>query len=94
MAGIVTAHQLLTITMRAFSMPLNNLGDEVSLLDPLGQVRQHVSYTAVQVGSGTVVTCKQPEEAPIDGDAWPFVTTTWHEGDPMTANSPKPSRCQ
>jgi hypothetical protein len=54
--GIIPAREQLTITMRAFSMPLNNSGDDVSLIDPQGQVRHHVSYTAVQAGSGTVVT--------------------------------------
>jgi Lamin Tail Domain len=52
----VPAQQQLTITMREFSMPLNNSGDDVSLLDPQGQVRHHVSYTAAQAASGTVVT--------------------------------------
>jgi hypothetical protein len=33
LSGIVAAHQLLTITIRAFPMPLNNSDDEVSLLD-------------------------------------------------------------
>jgi hypothetical protein len=54
--GIVPAQQPLTITMRECSMPLNNAGDDVSLLDPQGQIRHHVSYSATQGASGQVVT--------------------------------------
>jgi hypothetical protein len=36
LTGLVPAQQQLTITMREFSMPLNNSGDDVSLLDPQG----------------------------------------------------------
>jgi endonuclease/exonuclease/phosphatase family metal-dependent hydrolase len=54
--GVIPARDQLTITMRVFSMPLNNSGDDVSLLDPQGQVRHHVSYAVAQAGSGTVVT--------------------------------------
>jgi Lamin Tail Domain len=54
--GVIPAREQLTITMREFAMPLNNSGDDVSLLDPQGQVRHHVSYTATQAGSGAVVT--------------------------------------
>jgi hypothetical protein len=60
LTGSVPAQQQLTITMREFSMPLNNAGDDVSLLDPQGQVRHHVSYTAVQAVSGQVVTFGHP----------------------------------
>jgi hypothetical protein len=52
---MVPARDQLTVTMREFSMPLNNSCDDVSLLDPQGQVRHHVSYTPAQVASGTVV---------------------------------------
>jgi Lamin Tail Domain len=54
--GMIPAREQLTITMRAFSMPLNNSGDDVSLVDPQGQVRHHVSYTAPQAQPGQVVT--------------------------------------
>ena len=54
--GVIPAREQLTITMRAFSMPLNNSGDDVSLLDPQGQVRHHISHTAAQAASGTVMT--------------------------------------
>jgi hypothetical protein len=56
LTGSILAQQQLMITMREFSMPLNNSGDDISLLDPQGQVRHHVSYTAAQATSGTVVT--------------------------------------
>jgi Lamin Tail Domain len=53
--GVIPARDQLTITMRAFSMPLNNSGDDVSLIDPQGQERHHVSYSSAQAGSGAVV---------------------------------------
>ena len=46
LTGVVLAQQQLMITMHAFSMPLNNSGDDVSLIDPQGQVRDHVSYSS------------------------------------------------
>jgi Lamin Tail Domain len=54
--GIVAAGEKLMITMREFSMPLNNSGDDVSLLDPQGQIRHHVSYSAAQAQPGQVVS--------------------------------------
>jgi hypothetical protein len=56
LTGLVPAEQSLTITMREFSMPLNNSGDDVSLIDLQGHIRHHVSYTAAQAASGAVVT--------------------------------------
>ena len=56
LSGVLPAQQALTITMEVFSMPLNNSGDDVSLIDPQGQVRHHVTYSAVQAASGQVVT--------------------------------------
>ena len=56
LVGTIAAQQRLTIIMRKFSMPLNNAGDDVSLLDPQGQIRHHVSYTTAQAASGQVVT--------------------------------------
>jgi hypothetical protein len=56
----IPAQQPLTITMREFSMPLNNSGDDVSLLDPQSQVRHHVGYTAAQAASGAVVIFERP----------------------------------
>jgi hypothetical protein len=60
--------------MREYSMPLNNAGDDVSLINPPGQVRHHVSYTTAQAASGTVVTFEHPSAERIDGDAWRSVT--------------------
>jgi hypothetical protein len=56
LTGMVPGQQQLMITMREFSMPLNNSGDDVSLLDPQGQVRHHITYTAAQAQPGAVVT--------------------------------------
>ncbi|HSF30409.1 MAG TPA: hypothetical protein VLK82_08055 [Candidatus Tectomicrobia bacterium] len=42
--------------MREFSMPLNNSSDDVSLLDPQGQIRHHESYSAAQAQPCWVVT--------------------------------------
>jgi hypothetical protein len=75
LAGNVSAHQPLTNTMCARSMPLNHSGDEVSRLDPQGQVRHHVTDTAAQTASGTVVTCEHPSAARVDGGVWPSVTS-------------------
>jgi hypothetical protein len=46
------------ITMREFSMPLNNAGDAVSLFDAQGQIRHHVSYSVAQAATGQVRTFK------------------------------------
>ena len=56
-------------------MPLNNSGDDVSWVDPQGQVRHHVTYTAAQADSGTVVTFEHPSAERVDGDAWRSVTS-------------------
>jgi Lamin Tail Domain len=53
--GVIPVRAELTITMCAFSMPLNNSGDDVALIDPQGHVRHHVSYTAPQAQPGRVV---------------------------------------
>jgi hypothetical protein len=42
--------------MSVFSMPLNDSGDDVSLIDPQGNVVHQVSYTGSQVQAGQVVT--------------------------------------
>jgi hypothetical protein len=60
LTGIVAAQQHLTIMMREFSMPLNNSGDDVSLLDLHRQIRHHVSYTATQAQAGNVVAFEGP----------------------------------
>lgn len=53
LSGVVAANQTRTIVMTNFSMPLNNSGDEVLLIQPDGQVRHRVEYTRSQVQ----VTC-------------------------------------
>ena len=45
-----------TITMSTFSMPLNNSGDDVLLIDSQGKTRHQVSYPASEAGSGSVVS--------------------------------------
>jgi hypothetical protein len=60
LSGVIPAQQQLTLTMQEFSMPLNNSGDDVSLIDPQGQVRDHVSYSAAQAPPGQLVTFEQP----------------------------------
>ena len=42
--------------MTMFSMPLNNLGDEVQVVDPLGVVRHQVRYEAALVQPGVTVS--------------------------------------
>ena len=54
--GTVLANSNLTITMEIFSMPLNNNGDEVSLIDPDGMVRHHVEYSEADVTEGRIIT--------------------------------------
>jgi hypothetical protein len=56
LSGTIAAGATRAITMSVFSMPLNNSGDDVSLIDPQGHVVHHVSYTGNQVQTGQVVT--------------------------------------
>ena len=56
LSGIVPANGTHIITMSTFSMPLNNSGDDVLLIDPQGHTRHHVSYSASEAGSGLVVS--------------------------------------
>jgi endonuclease/exonuclease/phosphatase family metal-dependent hydrolase len=55
LSGIVPSNNSLTITMTTFSMPLNNSGDDISLIDNQSNSKHHVSYTSSQVKSGVVV---------------------------------------
>jgi hypothetical protein len=41
--------------MTMFTMPLNNFGDEVQVVDPKGVIRHQVSYTAAQVQPGMAI---------------------------------------
>ena len=42
--------------MATNSMPLNNDGDTITLLDPNGQTLSVVSYDQAQVSEGTTIT--------------------------------------
>jgi Lamin Tail Domain len=59
LAGTVPANGNLTITMTASTMPLNNAGDEVFLIDPQGNIKHKVRYDASQVQPGAVITFTQ-----------------------------------
>ena len=56
LSGSVAANGTVTITMAAFTMPLNNSGDEVFLIDPEGVIRHHVRYDAPQVQPGVPIS--------------------------------------
>ena len=45
--------------MTTFTMPLNNSGDEVFLIDPQGNIKHKVRYEASQVQPGAVITFNQ-----------------------------------
>lgn len=55
LSGIVSSNNTLVITMTTFSMPLNNSGDDISLIDAQNNTRHHVSYTSSQVRPGALV---------------------------------------
>lgn len=55
LSGTVSAGGKITIVMTTNSMPLTNTGDEISLIDPTGNVRHQVSYSAIQAKPGQVV---------------------------------------
>ena len=46
--------------MLEFSMPLNNAGDDITLLDDGGNVRHHVTYTAAEVLPGVTINFEEP----------------------------------
>ena len=52
LAGTVAAKGRLRIVMTAATMPLNNDGDTVMLIDPAGVLRSRVEYTGEQVRAG------------------------------------------
>ncbi len=54
--GRVEAGKALDVTMHEATMPLNNDGDTVVLIDPTGVGRSRVSYAASEVRSGVVIT--------------------------------------
>jgi len=51
----VPANDKRTVTLPAHTVALSNSGDDVHLIDPQGQAKHHVSYTASQARSGAVV---------------------------------------
>jgi hypothetical protein len=55
LSGTIAGGATRVITMTVFSMPLNNSGDDVALLDAQGNIVHHVTYTASQVQSGQQV---------------------------------------
>jgi micrococcal nuclease len=55
LAGTVASKGKLRIVMTTPTMPLNNDGDTVMLIDPAGVLRCRVDYTAEQVRAGTWV---------------------------------------
>lgn len=55
LAGSLNPGEKKTITMTQFTMPLNNSGDSVTLLDDQGQERDQVTYQASQVQQGKVI---------------------------------------
>jgi endonuclease/exonuclease/phosphatase family metal-dependent hydrolase len=52
LSGTIPAHDRLRIVMQQFTMPLNNNGDTVELLDPNGACVHDVMYTKSQVVEG------------------------------------------
>ena len=55
LAGSIPKQGKLTIVMISNSMPLNNSGDEVTLLDAQGNTKDKVSYTAADAKAGKVI---------------------------------------
>lgn len=55
LSGTVQAGGKITITMTSNSMPLTNSGDEISLIDPQGNLRHQVSYTSSQAKPGQII---------------------------------------
>jgi endonuclease/exonuclease/phosphatase family metal-dependent hydrolase len=55
LSGTVPANGKLTVVMASNTMPLNNGGDSVSLVDPQGNVRHQVSYASSQATPGRVI---------------------------------------
>lgn len=55
LSGSVPANGSLVVTMTSNSMPLNNEGDDVYLIDASGHEVQHVSYKANEVKKGKAI---------------------------------------
>ena len=56
LSGIIPAGATLKIVMIENTMPLNNSGDDVKLVNPQGITKQMLSYTASQADEGAVIT--------------------------------------
>ena len=56
LSGTIGAGATVAISMTDFSMPLNNSGDDISLIDPAGELAHHVTYTEEQVQKGVEIT--------------------------------------
>jgi hypothetical protein len=55
LAGSIASSSKRTITLSPGTMPLNNSGDEVFLIDAGGMIRHKVTYSATQVQVGIVL---------------------------------------
>jgi hypothetical protein len=55
LGGMIGAGATSTVTMTTSSMPLNNAGDEVQVVDPQGVVRHQVQYQVSQVHPGVTI---------------------------------------
>lgn len=55
LTGLLTAREERVITMETFSMPLNNSGDSVSLIDNSNAIRDNVTYSKEQVEPGAII---------------------------------------
>lgn len=68
LSGTVPRGDRRTLVMETNSMPLNNGGDEIRLIDPNGRERDRVSYSGTDAASGHVVeflpAAPQPEPTP------------------------------
>jgi endonuclease/exonuclease/phosphatase family metal-dependent hydrolase len=56
LTGSVSANSRLTILLPPNSVPLNNDGDDLSLIDPQNQIKHRVTYTGAQAQSGQRIT--------------------------------------
>jgi endonuclease/exonuclease/phosphatase family metal-dependent hydrolase len=56
LTGSVPANDRVIFTLPANTMPLNNNGDDVFLIDPQGNIKHQVSYNTSQATSGTVIS--------------------------------------
>ena len=55
LSGSIPAGSSITVTLAPNSMPLNNSGDEVFLIDESATIRHKVTYEAGQVHAGVVI---------------------------------------